>query len=358
MRKPRHLSTLLVHLLFIGMVVVLPEVILTQSFYRQGAVGHWLPAVAYAKMGVVLLVFYLNYFLIFRYCIKGASMRWDRYIGINILLVTACVAFLIVGLPHMRAFSPHPHHKELTEHTAFKKRIPMVRIASEDAILLLLAASLAAGMRMAQHNDKVQTRLSEIEAMGRKVELDNLKSQLNPHFLFNTLNSIYALIDIDQSRAQQAIYELSGMLRYMLYTPASAANLGEECRLIRNYIELMKLRLNSSARIICNLDTGGHDAQSVPPLIFLTLVENLFKHGDFAAGSAPSEVRLKVAEQILTFETINPVSPVDKSSEQGGIGLANLRRRLRLIYGSEAKLVTEFTDDNKFEVVLTIPLKQ
>lgn len=366
MLKSHHLSTLLIHLLFIGIVVVLPEVILSQSFYRQGADGQWLPAVAYVKMGVVLLVFYLNYFLIFKCCLKDTSIRWHRYIGINIVLVAACVAFLTVWLPHIRPFYPHAPRKEMMQpppkspRFGPKKRAPLGRIASEDTILLLLAASLAGGMRMAQHNVKVQNRLSEIEDVGRKVELDNLKSQLNPHFLFNTLNSIYALIGINQSKAQQAVYELSGMLRYMLYTSASAATLGEECRLIRNYIELMKLRLNPSAQIICNLDTGGYDAVSIPPLLFLSLIENLFKHGDFTSGSAPAEVRLVVEEQRFTFETINPISSEEKNSnnKEGGIGLANLRRRLRLIYGPEAMLKTEITPENKFVVVLTIPLNK
>jgi two-component system, LytTR family, sensor kinase len=174
-----------------------------------------------------------------------------------------------------------------------------------------------------------QLRIEKQEA-----ELNYLKSQTNPHFLFNTLNNIYALAAEKSDLTPESILRLSEILRFMLYeTNVAHIPIGQEIKIIRDYIALEQLRFDENLRVKFEVDVPNETLQ-IPPLLLIPLVENAFKHGAAETRIAPFvEIQLKVQAQQLYFEVHNSVERTDNDRPiQENIGLSNLRRQLELLY--------------------------
>lgn len=141
-----------------------------------------------------------------------------------------------------------------------------LRFVVRDGIMMVLSIALAYALRLAQDRENMRRKRLELEAEQRRIELKSLKAQLNPHFLFNSLNNIYALIAISPERAQKALHDLSGMLRFMIYDAANSfVPLQKEMQFISDYVELMKLRLSSGIRLDCAITTSGSEGLTIAP---------------------------------------------------------------------------------------------
>ncbi|MDB5024459.1 MAG: histidine kinase [Mucilaginibacter sp.] len=182
----------------------------------------------------------------------------------------------------------------------------------------------------------LQLKLSaqQLRLEKREAELNYLRSQTNPHFLFNTLNNIYSLARDKSELAPESILRLSGMLRFMLYeTGGDFIAIEHEVRIISEYLELEKLRYDDSLRINFNYDIEDMK-QAVPPLLLVPLVENAFKHGVSETRDNPSaDIHLSVNQRQLVFLVKN--STEESTGEpvvRENIGLSNLRRQLELQY--------------------------
>ncbi|HWZ04417.1 MAG TPA: histidine kinase [Mucilaginibacter sp.] len=205
----------------------------------------------------------------------------------------------------------------------------------------------------------IQKRALTLEKEKAETELKLLKTQLNPHFLFNTLNNIYSLSFTSSPVTSESIARLAEILDHILYrcnTPY--VPLSTEIALIKNYIELEKLRYDE--RLTINFDTDIDHEIVIVPLILLSLVENAFKHGASDDTGAPViNIDLKVTDQHFIFTIKNSVVEQSGSNvvtSQGRIGLNNLRRQLDIIYGNDYQL--DVIPQNKsFEVCLTIGLQ-
>lgn len=169
-------------------------------------------------------------------------------------------------------------------------------------------------------------------------ELKNLKSQLHPHFLFNTLNNIYALITIDPEKARTAVYDLGGLLRYVLKeSEREQVPLKDEVLFMQNYIALMRLRLNSGTRLTVDFPEGNAmEGYRVPPLLYINLIENAFKYG-VGAQDAFVEIVLRINKETgrMFFVCRNAIAGGrggEQPQRKTGVGLANLRKRLEYIY--------------------------
>ena len=202
------------------------------------------------------------------------------------------------------------------------------------AMLLLngMAVVAALAVRNVMRMAKMQRLLAEQQHKNATAELAWLKNQLNPHFLFNTLNNISSLTQIDADAAQDSIGQLSELLHYALYeTSHDKVPLRGELSFMRNYIDLMKLRCNERTEVL--VDMPGQAEGEVAPLLFISLIENAFKHG--VSSSMPSHISIRMAVEhgTLTFECDNTYYPKDAANRSGsGVGLENTRRRLQLIY--------------------------
>lgn len=172
------------------------------------------------------------------------------------------------------------------------------------------------------------------------VELERLKTQLNPHFLFNTLTSIYALIELDREGAKEAVYRLTHLLRYVVYD-IPRSTLGRDLQFTENYIALMKLRLKDGAKLCVNIDAGDCGDYEIPPMLFATVVENAFKHSRHVKSDEPVTIDITASDGCVRCLTCNPYCSSPRPAEPHGVGLINLRRRLHLLYGNDASLTAD-----------------
>lgn len=204
---------------------------------------------------------------------------------------------------------------------------------------------------------QIRQRTISLEREKAETELKLLKAQLNPHFLFNTLNNIYSLSLIDPARTPESIARLADILDHVLYrSHSNFVPLSEEIELVRNYIELEKLRYDQ--RLTVELKTAIDRDVLIPPLILLSLVENAFKHGASTDTEAPViEMNLVVANNRFVFEITNTVDTENTMSRPDPIGLNNLRWQLDHLYGKAYQFNTS-RQENRFYVRLIIDIQQ
>ncbi len=198
-------------------------------------------------------------------------------------------------------------------------------------------------------------QLQRVEKEKLSIELNSLKSQVNPHFLFNSLNSIYSLALSKSEQTAETVLELSNLLRYMLYEVGDdKVELSKELEMLENYIELQKLRSDRSTKVIFNI-LGNPLEKEIAPLLFFPLVENSFKHGvKGVSDDGFIKIDLNLGKGIeLTIK--NNKGQVDDMEEgkYGGIGLENVKRRLTLIYPNK-HLFEVIETETDFEVKLKI----
>lgn len=187
----------------------------------------------------------------------------------------------------------------------------------------------------------------------KQTELSLLRSQVNPHFLFNTLNNIYTLVYQKSDKALQAMERLTSLLRYALYEPEEFVPLEKELKAIEDFVTLQELRYGYTLNLLLDVQVKNPQAQ-LPPFTLIPFVENAFKHGDLKASAEPTIIRLH-ANGTLDFSVKNSISNGNKD-KVGGIGLENVRKRLLLIYGKNYQLnITK--DVDTFKVNLNLPLQ-
>ncbi|GAB5526835.1 MAG: histidine kinase [Roseivirga sp.] len=200
--------------------------------------------------------------------------------------------------------------------------------------------------------------LQRVEKEKLAIELNSLKSQVNPHFLFNSLNSIYSQALAKSEQTPETVLELSNLLRYMLYEVGEATvDLGKEVEMMENYVELQKLRADASAQITFQVK-GDRLDQKIAPLLFFPLIENSFKHGiKGVSDKAYVKMVLTCNEGEIGFEIENNKGEVDdmEGGKYGGIGLENVKRRLSLIYPGKHEFAIEDRDE-VYRVTLKIKL--
>jgi sensor histidine kinase YesM len=164
----------------------------------------------------------------------------------------------------------------------------------------------------------------------REAELQFLKSQINPHFLFNTLNNIYSLVYEQSPKAPEAVLKLAEIMRYLLYEQNDMVPLTREWEYVQNFIDLQRLRFPQQLPVDVKLE-GPPDRHQIIPHLLICFIENAFKHGDFKDPSLPLEIKLHCNGSTVAFETKNKIGKQQKDTS-GGVGLDNIRRRLELLY--------------------------
>lgn len=197
-------------------------------------------------------------------------------------------------------------------------------------------------------------RKEELEQANLRHELENLRAQINPHFLFNTLNNIDSLIHTNPDAASESLLRLSEIMRYILYTGSDGlVDIALEVAHIENVIALQSLRLRRSDAVVFERQLEDGCFQ-VAPLLFVPFVENAFKYASFANNGC-IKLSLTCTKARLDFCCVNPIDPnrVGTPSGNGGIGLANVRRRLQLLYPERHQLEIH-SDSDTFTVQLTI----
>ncbi|MEM1325668.1 MAG: histidine kinase [Bacteroidota bacterium] len=210
---------------------------------------------------------------------------------------------------------------------------------------------IAIGLQYFKRGIINQYQIQELRAKNAETELHTLKTQLNPHFLFNTLNNIYAINQMNAEQGSEMILELSEVMRHHLhFSQRQTVPLSDTIQFIQSYIELEKLRLNENCDLKVNIETGKSSI-CIAPLLLLPFIENAFKYGTHPLQPCFIHISLQVQERQLFFEVKNSII-ANKKTIQTGIGLENTKRRLALIYPNRHELNIESTDK-----VYTVELK-
>ena len=288
---------------------------------------------------LLMVVFYANYkWLTYRYFVKG---KHRYYTIINFIMIVSFAVFLHYWMDFTRElFQPIGRGSRTPD--ALDDFMSFVR----DCANFCIFATAATCISLAQQWYWADKALRNAEAARVAAELGNLRSQINPHFLLNTLNNIYALTAIDHTRAQSAIQQLSNMLRHMLYdNQEQLVSLSDEVQFIENYINLMKIRLPQTVDVKLEKDLENPHTK-VAPLLFISLVENAFKHG--ISSTEPSFIHMSMTQKgnslCVIIENSNyPKSEKDRSGH--GIGLQQVQRRLDLAYYERYEWAKGVSDD-------------
>ena len=226
--------------------------------------------------------------------------------------------------------------------------------------LLPFLGILAAAIAFRGISDKREAERIEAEVQQEQLkgELDFLRGQISPHFLFNVLNNIIALVRKISKDLEPSLLQFSSLMRYMLYkTRERKVPLHEEIEYLRNYIALQKQRFKEKLNLEEDFVLNGED-NMIEPMLLITFIENAFKYGIGHVEDPSIKIVLREQDKELYFNVKNWQSKPNASIEDSsGIGLANVKRRLKLIYGAEHQL--EINDTNEwFEVELKLTLKQ
>lgn len=214
-------------------------------------------------------------------------------------------------------------------------------------VLLVLCAFL---LKCIQDFFKSETLKTEKITM----ELAYLKSQINPHFLFNTMNNLYGLSLSEPERTPDVILKISEMMRYMLYeSNEERVSLIKEIAYLQSYIELEKIRYEGQTFVDVVIE-GNLSHKRIAPLLLISFVENIFKHGDVQNPQNSVKISLKVTENELFFKQKNIIS-VREKDKLGGLGLKNVERRLMLLYPNKYQLTVK-NQEGVYESELTLKL--
>jgi len=249
----------------------------------------------------------------------------------------------------MRGFPP-----DEKEFLGIPRRIWLITLnnaVSSFTLLFLIGGFIRLAFSFIRNQDEKK----QLENAKLSAEVNFLKSQINPHFLFNTLNSIYSQAHSRSEKTEVSILKLSELLRYMLYDSAeNKVELIKDIQYINNYIALQKLRLSSKVKINYSVN-GKLEGHIIAPLLLITFIENAFKHGISYSQSSSIDIEIKIIGEILTLYVRNPITQTNTFTD-GGLGLKNVSRRLELLYQDKYQLLVQQVN-NQHIVNLNLDLK-
>lgn len=314
-------------------------------------------AVQYAirTAGPMCVLYFLNYFVLVPKFLMGPRRRRIWFYVINIVLILAWnyYIFAVRGPlgPSGRPRAPRPGQSPRFD----PKVLMRMRLIHTSTRVLtdMLVVIIAFGVRKIMQANELLMKYEQERRNAAEAELSWLKNQLNPHFLFNTLNNISSLTQIDADKAQDSIARFSDLLRYALYdSDRELVPIEGEVEFMDNYIDLMQLRCNDLATVSSRFDVDS--GIMIAPLLFISLIENAFKHGVNARKESRVKFDMYMDGPDLVFTSENTLFDKPEKEEIGsGIGLENLKRRLELTYPG-AYSYEHSEDDGIYRATVTI----
>ena len=295
-------------------------------------------------------IFYLNYLWLTRKYLF--NRKYWQFAVINLLAIALFLA-LRQFVHNLTPPPPGAHHHHRPEQAFFS-----LFFSFRDFILFVLSMGAAVALRSTGRWSEEEARRKRVENEHLKSEISYLRHQLQPHFFFNTLNNIYALIDSTPSDAKASIIQLGKLMRYLLYKSSEdLVPMSGEISFLENYLSLMELRLGSHVTISTQFNVPRSEKVMLPPLLFLPLIENAVKHGVHGHLQSTIRVEISVFGSSLKCRVVNTYFPKNDSDQSGsGIGLQNLRKRLELLFGHEYKL-DQLKEETLYVSELIIPFQ-
>jgi two-component system, LytTR family, sensor histidine kinase AlgZ len=310
----------------------------SQFWQSQGMAWPRQLALATVSIGSTVLISYVNY------CWLLPGLLTRKKVLLYSLQFMAVFGVIIAARVFLERYLIDDYARQV--HFIYSSRF-VIHISAVTLFIVLFVAML----RIARDWFELQARTKTIENERLSAELNFLKAQINPHFLFNTLNNLYYLAFTQSPNTTEVIEKLSQMMRYMIYdSNHNRVLLQKEIDYMQNYISLERLRLNNHIPIKFELE-GNPDGVFIAPLIFITFLENAFKHG--VSNNNPQawiNICIRIQGKACTYTVENSKLPLASASalEKSGIGLLNVRRRLELSYPGQFDLQVQDQDDRYY----------
>ncbi len=342
---------LLVHLLvLLGLLLLLCQPLVwdiklpPQFWIKQGLIFALWVGLFYLNIGILVpRLLFQNRVEIFVAAVLGV---------VALVMLTSFLIDSWLNLPELMHQAFHPGE-------SFQHRRGGMHVNPVLLLATLLVLGISTSIKTVQKWQLDAEIRQSLERQKISSELSFLKAQINPHFFFNTLHSIYALTMINVETAREALHTLSRMMRYVLYeTQSGTTLLSKDIEFLQDYINLMQLRLTDKVTVTFEKPEGLRD-MPVAPMLFLPFVENAFKHG--VSALLPSIIHIGISQQgqAVALEVRNTLLPEKRVvlEESSGIGLANTTRRLDLLYPGRYTLsIKEKTPENEYRVHLMLNL--
>lgn len=295
------------------------------------------------------VIFYTNYFLLIETFLFNKRALLFIFFNICLIAFFTWLHFEIIDFMNMVS-----EVKPAPDNSVRKNGPPVQFFVYKDVVSMIIPVIIAFSVKTNEKWVKTESEKKERETNILNSELQHLKYQLQPHFFFNSLNTIYALIERSPTLAQETVHSLGKLMRYMLYeTDNGKVNLNEEIDFMKQYIELMKLRLSDKTKVHVNFPALA-EFYEITPLLFISLIENAFKHGISATQSSEIFFNLSVNGSTIRFFAENTNFPKTEKDKSGsGIGLINLRKRLDLTYPGQYTFHSN-VEGNLYSVVLEL----
>ena len=299
----------------------------------------------FVKMGMVFCFFYLNYFVLIDKFLF--NKKFSKFIVSNLLLITLFATLTQIFFKLFDSCRQSVEYISLDFGILLQNFIPFLT-----ALAFVLCAKL---LLKWLHTEREKNKISNLKS---ECELKNLRNQLNPHFLINSLNSIYALICLSQKQAQQALISLSNLLRYTLsVNNCESVPLRNEIAFLKDYIDLMRLRQRKDGIINTRFEVSEMTSFNIAPMLHINLIENAFKHGVSPDKQSRIDICIKETDNGITSTISNTFFP-QKSNEtkEGGVGLDLLLKRLEAQYKDKYEY-NVYIKDGFYTVTLDIILQ-
>lgn len=309
-------------------------------------VDHWI-AHNTAFLFTLIAYIYALYFIYRRACLPKLFLE-QKYLQIVVLLI------VLILLTQLLTHFPFPAERITDDIRQMEGRMNMRRQTIWFFFLFVTGFSLAIELIFELFRQILSRQ--EIEAEKNKAELALYKAQINPHFLFNTLNTLYALVLCKSEHTESAFVKFSNILKYIYHQATSETiDLKNEIEYIRQYIELQQLRLNRHTRVEVNCDISERPLQ-IPPMLLFTFIENAFKYGVSPDEDGMIRIQIKTVDKEFQFAISNRIMK-SKKDDNPAIGIDNCRKRLEILYPGRYQLNIR-QENGLFKVFLTMQLTE
>lgn len=292
----------------------------------------------------IAILFYVNGWFINNYFENG------RYIKFALLIL-----FLLLSITLLRVRVNQMFHGEEIRGSMINDAYTWTVSVIATNLIVLLLSSL---YQILQNRNTAEKLRLAWESEQKEAQIQFLKAQINPHFLFNTLNNIYSLAIVKSEKTPGTILQLSDLLRYVIYeSKGLAVSLEGEIKYIHKFIELFRIRFEEAINLTFEIQ-GEPGTKKIEPMILIPLVENTFKHCDFDTNNAAfAHFLLEIRDDNVIFTTKNSVNVSNQQKDKvGGVGLSNINKRLSLKYPEAFQLTTTATEST-FDVYIKFPVE-
>ena len=337
-KNPLKIPTVIIHVLIWAFILLLPFIFSSESQKSRDSVD-----IAFRNLNTATIIFWMGLFYLNAIVLIPSLIYLRRYFLFgSSLLVLFCIIMLLHGSLFLVFVPGHGFN--------------FLRSSVHNLIPFLFTIALSTTYKILRDKIRSDAVISETQKENLKSELSFLRSQINPHFLFNVLNNIVAMVRLKSEELEPTVIKLSSLLQYMLYeTDEEKVLLKNEVEYLQSYIDLQQMRFSSKLNMQVHFELKD-EWEAIEPMLLVPFIENAFKHGNGLLKNPEIHISLKVENNLLDFQVKNKYIQSDKSNDKiSGIGLVNVKRRLALLYENKHSLKISQSED-WFHVSLQIIL--